>query len=74
MHKIEYQDLKALGASDSALWVYNNTDPCEIYHDDFAWTYHVNIAGDKRVCGTNKEMFDFLESYDLREEDPDENR
>ena len=61
--RIEYQALKSLGASEQALRVYQNTDPCTIIWDNSLDVYIVDIAGDKRTCQSPEEMIAFLESY-----------
>lgn len=51
--------LRGNDLSDDALWVYENTDPCNIYEYEDGW--EVDIAGDTKFCISIEEVSDFLE-------------
>ena len=60
-HYIESAELKRMGASDKALWLYNTSDPCEIIRNPND-SILLDWCGDKRRFDTDKELLDCLDS------------
>ena len=64
MKKIESAELKRLGASAAAMWLYNNTDPMDICRNEDG-TITANIAGDARTVRTEADAIELLEDAAL---------